>query len=626
MYANILSIAFCFIYLICGYFVSRLIFHNKRTVIRLWMGGVRGMVMMIILPALWAFVFDFTVMAQYSAVFTALIAAGICRYVFRKNNLYLHKTRWPDEMHLAVIIPFLIIGIYLFHTHTIHPENGALYVGQSTYGDLAMHLGFVSSLARQKTFPPMYSILPDTAIGYPFLCDSVSANFHVLGADLRFSMLLPAVVAYLLVLMGVMLFFESRLDNKNKTVFAFLLFFIGGGLGFAYFFDMTVANPGNLSRIFTAFYETPTNYTSHGIAWVNPIADMLVPQRATLFGWTLLFPALYMLRLAAFENETKLFIPLGILAGCMPMVHTHSFLALGILSAVYLFYDLINKCDKKKFQGWIIYGGITMLLAAPQLFMFTFRQAQGFLRFNFNWVNSTDNFIWFYIKNWGLLFLLLPLSYLNLNKKEQRFYNGVLVLWLIAEFIQFQPNPYDNNKLLFVLFAFTCIITANFLFDFYGKIKDVPGREFLAVVAVFALFTSGILTLGREIVSEYQLFSKEQGETARFIKENTDADALFLTATNHNNPVAALSGRNIVCGRSIYVHFIGLDYTQHRENVKLMYTDPENNFEKLSEEYGIDYVLFSSYERGDYNCNDNYFKSRYPVFYENGDIIIYKTA
>ncbi len=614
------------VFIICGLIISRRFFRSERPVIRLWLGVVSGQVMVTVLPALWAFVFGFTSAAQYAALFTAMAVGCGVRIYSRKKQIIPMTAPFNAEKNLLVLLPLFIIGLYLFSTHTIPERDGALYVGQSTYGDLAMHLGFVTSLAAQGFFPPRYSILPGTRIGYPFLCDSISATFHVLGANLRFSMLLPAVVAYALVLLGVYFFFESWLKSKNTTTLATMFFFLGGGFGFAYFFDLLLKNPDNFSRIFTGYYTTPTNFTESGIVWVNPIADMLVPQRATLFGWSLLFPALFLLRRAAFEGEKEKFLPLALLAGCMPLVHTHSFLALGILSAFYLLTELLAGMNKDRLIHWLMYGGITVLLAFPQLFAFTFKQSEGFLRFNFNWVNSTDNYFWFYIKNLGLFFLLLPLSYLNLDKKERRFYGGAVAIWAIAELIQFQPNPYDNNKLLFVWFAFTCGITALLLLKFYEKIRDLNGRHFLAVLTLAVVFTSGILTLGREAVSEYRLFSPSEVEAARYIKENTEPDAYFLTETNHNNLVAALTGRNIHCGSSIYVHFIGLDYTQRAREVTQMYTRPEEYFPRLAEKHGIDYVLYTSYERGIPGNNENYFKNKYPVFYHKDDVTIYKVG
>lgn len=90
------------------------------------------------------------------------------------------------------------------------------------------------------------------------------------------------------------------------------------------------------------FYKTPTNLPAEGLRWVNSIADMLIPQRATLFGWALLFPALQLLHRAVMQREYKCIVPLGIIAGCMPLVHTHSFLAIGIISA-FLFVVALGK-------------------------------------------------------------------------------------------------------------------------------------------------------------------------------------------------------------------------------------------------------------------------------------------
>lgn len=125
------------------------------------------------------------------------------------------------------------------------------------------------------------------------------------------------------------------------------LFFIGGGLGFAYLFNnkQLLAGEG-ISRwqeMLEGFYKTPTNLPAEGLRWVNSIADMLIPQRATLFGWALLFPALQLLHRAVMQREYKCIVPLGIITGCMPLVHTHSFLAIGIISA-FLFVAALGKC------------------------------------------------------------------------------------------------------------------------------------------------------------------------------------------------------------------------------------------------------------------------------------------
>ena len=69
-----------------------------------------------------------------------------------------------------------------------------------------------------------------------------------------------------------------------------------------YFFENLRRDPSNFSRIFTALYETPTNLNEKMIRWVNTVCDMMIPQRATLFGWMMLFAVLFLLYRAVFEK------------------------------------------------------------------------------------------------------------------------------------------------------------------------------------------------------------------------------------------------------------------------------------------------------------------------------------
>lgn len=621
MAGNVFSVFYLCVFIVAGHFCARVFFCGEKPLIRIWLGGIIALLMLLWLPALFAFFLDFGTLAQLLALLLCA-GAGVCAFLLSRRKECARLRLKEDRSLLFALLPFVLLGAYLFHTHTIQPQNGGLHVGQSTFGDLPLHLGLVTSIGEQGYFPPEYSILPGVAVGYPFLCDSISATFYVLGASLRFSMILPALFAYCLVLFGVYFFFETWLATQKVALFATLLFFVGGGFGFAYFLDLVKIYPENFTRIFEAFYNTPTNYVDYGIKWVNPIADMLIPQRATLFGWALLFPALFMLHRAAFEKQPRWFVPLGILGGCMPLVHTHSFLALGVLSAVYLIRALFHGTDRKALQGWGLYAGLAVLLAAPQLLLFTFRQSAGFLQFHFNWANETDSFLWFYIKNWGLLFLLMPVAYFRLDKENRGFYNGALVLWALAEFIQFQPNAYDNNKLLFVWFAFTCGIVAKLLLELYAYMKDFSGRRFFAAATLVALFLSGVLTLGRECVSDYEQFSADEAAAAQYIKEHTLPDATFLTANNHNNAVAALTGRNIVCGTGSYLFFHGLDYATREAALRTLYEQPAEAFYLLREQYDIAYVWLGFAERYTYDCDMEFFSSL-PLFYENNTVRIY---
>ena len=628
----VFSILYMLAFAASGVLVARLLFPQKRPVIRLWLGLAFGLALLIWLPALFSFALTFSLLSQLLALAAACLLGTVCFLLSRKKAF--HTTPWKEELPaLCVVLPLLLLACVLLYTHVILEKNGALYVGQSTYGDLSMHLGFITSIAEQGTFPPMYSICPDTPVGYPFLSSSLSATFCLLGSGLRFAVILPSVYAFLLVFASAYFFFESWLGHKRTAILASYLFFIGGGLGFAYFLDLFKVSPGNLTRVFTGFYETPTNMPSLGLRWVNPIADMLIPQRAILFGWAILFPCLYMLYQAVFEKERRMFVPLGILGGCLPLIHTHSFLALGVISGFYLLYSLIRDDEKRQWLGFFWYLLAALAVALPQLLVFTFQQSGSFLVLKWNWDNRSDSFLWFYIKNMGLIFLLMPVAFFMNDKKDRAVYGGSLILWALAEIIQFQPNAYDNNKLLFIWFFFTCGMVGKFLSDTKERLlswKEANMARFgvrvLSCMVCAALFFSGVLTLARECISEYQLFGKEEVTAATFIKKNTKPTATFLTYNNHNNAVAVLTGRNIVCGSGSFLYFHGVDYATRECALPLLFEQPAAYFDSLGKEYNVDYVLISSYERYNYDCDITYFETHFrKIYFENG-IAIYNVS
>ena len=607
-----------------GWLLTRRLSEENR-LLRLWLALVSGLALAMWLPALWAFLLDFTPRAQWLAALSALVLAG---------GLAAAEKRWPLrpasdwqgwQGAAACCVPLWLFFCYLLHTHTLlAAADGSLHTGQSTYGDMAMHLAFITSLAGQQKFPPLYSLLPDTPLGYPFLCDSISSSYCQLGLGLRWAYMLPMVWAMACVLLGGYLLFYRWLKGQGRAAVAYWLFFGGGGFGFLYFLPWG-GDWSNFTRIFTAFYETPTNYVEENIRWVNPVADLLVPQRATLFGWALLFACLYLLYRGALEEKKGYFVPLGLLAGALPLVHTHSFLALGLVSAVLLVRALLARPGWRKLAPWAVYAVLAVGLAAPQLFGFTFRQTtgEGFLRLGFNWANEGDNYFWFYIKNIGLVYCLLIPAFVRADKKSRWFYGGGLAILAISEFVIFQPNPYDNNKLLFVWHLLGCGLVAGLLADLWQRLKGRRWRG-IAAGAVLALGTvGGALTLAREAVSDYQLFSAADTAAARWLADNSPADARVLTGQQHNNFAASLAGRNILCGSPSYLYYHGLDYAAESAAAAGLYQSP--SLDDL-ESWGIDYVLVSRQERAAFAVAEDWFAQNLSLVFQQEDVCIYQVS
>ena len=496
------------------------------------------------------------------------------------------------------------------------------------------------------------------------------------------------------ILGSVYLLAYTVLKSRKKTFLAFLFFFLNGGFGFAYFLDWNKNNPFSFKDIFTGYYTTPTNLVDYNIRWVNVIADMFVPQRATLFGYALVFPTVWLLHQAVFEGKKKYFLFAGILASALPMIHTHSFLGIGLISGAWILTDLYRRmknteeqeCISQQWDGgwylalfvfcmcviqilnqgvvkseglfalgllvilgcavcgiyllvrylktlplsdflksWGVYVACIIVLAVPQLLFWTFGQVAegGFLRGHFNWGNQGDFYPWFYVKNLGVVCLLSVGAICAGYKKTRHLVLPVGIIWTISELIVFTPNTYDNNKLLYIGYLFLCIMAADYGVEVYERLQGVDGRKAMAGVILCMTFLAAVLTLGREVKSNYQMYGEAQVQLARYIEENTNAADVFLTDTRHNNEVASLTGRNIVCGADLFLYFHGIDTNERKMHVRMMYEDPKNN-QDLFERYDVSYVVISAWERANYQLDEALWMQEYEQVFSYQNTNLYR--
>lgn len=689
---NITAVLYYMFFVISGIIIMfRLLNSQKLSIMfKCLLGSVFGTLEFQWMPIIFAFFMDFTVEAHICAlVIQVLVFILVILKTNREQgfiNTYKKPIEWKrflwENPASIIIFASFVIFAYCLNTHTILlNSDGSLHTGQATYGDMNMHIGFITSIAKQHTFPPEYSIYPGIKLAYPFLSDSISSSLYLLGASLRVAYIIPMLVAVMQVFCGFYCFIKFWFKKGSVAFIAFILFFYDGGFGFIHFL-----NKVNFSKNFTEFYFTPTSIGDYNYRWAQIIANMLIPQRATLFGWAVLFPLLAFLYYAKENRSIKSFLIAGIMAAGLPMIHTHSFLALGIICAVWLFWDMYKEKESYvllKFAGiiWVVFffllrmyndktglieknGFIIMiaglgiiavlfvkeivscfkdstiksyiqtwgvflipviLFALPQLLFWTFGQASGdgFLRSHFNWSNANDNYFIFYLKNIGITFLIFFPAWVSAKKKELQTASPMLLIFFIAELVVFQPNEYDNNKLLFVAFVFMCGIVSDFVIKLFEKNWNIILKCALAVSLLFVgVFSSG-MTIARECVSDYELYSKAQVDATEYIEKNTDERAVFLTGDNHNNAVAALTGRSIVCGADTFLCYHGINTVERKSEVANMYADPVGNKE-LYKKYNVSYIFVSDVETDEFQINFEGLGQIAEKVYDAQNVVIYK--
>lgn len=637
---NMLGIFVMTLFMIFGVLQAAGVFHERGLTIKLWLGMTMGLMEMMWFPSVFAYLFDFTMKAQVAAIMlSAVLSAAAC--VFRARREKGPACGGEKDIDFSfvflVIFPAVLLTAFLQYTHTFVNVDGDLHVGQSTYGDLCMHAGFATGLIGQS-YPPEYTLLPGTQLGYPFLCDALSATMIIFQTPLAPALYVPGIVMCALFYMGFVIFAYQLTGKKSAAALAFYLFLFSGGLGFTRLFDANGFNEFVVSDTLFGYYRAPTNLPEENLRWVNALSDLLIPQRTLMAGWMCLMPCLYLLVAAMRERRYKNFIVLGIWAGALPMIHTHSFLALGAVSLGALIYTAAFQKERKKSLFLFgVYGVLACALSAYQLFTWTFPQTMegGSLRIQFNWVNNNgigglrDNYFWFWIKNVGIMYVVFPVAAIfTKNRCARALSLGALILYAISEFVLFQPNEYDNIKLFYVSYIVMLPIGANALVKGFEWLwakgrhpyLDDAKKMLAALCAWVFLFTacfSGMVTIARECLSDEVIFSSAHREAGEYIFENTPEDSVFLTKDNHNNAPNVLGGRRIVCGTTLYLYFHGVDYSQAQADMNRMLQNPEANAH-LFEKYGVDYVYISSYERSA-GADVEAFERMYPVVYETTD-------
>lgn len=614
-------------YLLAGIVCAHVALWDKSPLLRIWIGLCFGMLLLMWLPALMAYIVGFTLLGEWIAL--ALLALLTACAVFRRWK-HPKKVKLLDtedrKMLLALLgfaLPMALLSAYLQHTHTLRPVDGALHVGQSTYGDLPMHLSIVTGLRGVK-LPTDYIILPGSSLGYPLLIDATGTSLMLFGLSARWAILLPGIVMSALVYAGFLLLAHEMTGHVSTALLAGALLFFNGGLGFLYSFDLSGSNFSKITEIFTGFYKTPANQPDLNLRWSNLVVDLLLPQRTFLGGWTLLLPALYFVREAFQKGEMRMFLLCALFAGALPQVHTHSFVALALFSAGALVYSWLSMPVRRRAlcKGAGVYLVIVLLLALPQFITSTLQQVtnEGFLRLHFNWVNHseqgfTDFYPWFWLKNVGLPLIVMLCALLDFKKRNRMDMIGASLIFLVAELVLFQPLDYDNNKLFYIWYLLMLPPAVSWCLSFWRRLRGHRSRVFLAAVFLTASMLSGALSIAREVVSDYQLFGPSEVKAGLYIDENTNPDAILLTGQQHNNPVYALAGRKVVCGPPLYLYWHGLAYAQREADVAAFYKDPAENL-ALLKEYDVTYIALGWSERYELKPDEDALDALFEVVYD----------
>ncbi|MFI5283849.1 MAG: hypothetical protein ACHQ0J_12075 [Candidatus Dormibacterales bacterium] len=592
---------------------------------------------------------DVTLLTALAGLGSALVVATIACVLARAQlaaDASEARRRWLAPLRspghpwpLAVVT--VVCGawtVHFFHQAYVYTPLG-LYAGYvNIWGDWAAHLSFASSFAYGHNFPPEYSIDPGHRLGYPFMADFFAADLVPLGVPLTAALVATSGLLGL-AFPGVLYVAAERFARGRAAAsIAVFVFLLSGGLGFAYFIgDLWHGGLAVLTHL-------PREYTLDrdlNYQWLNPVLAYLVPQRSTLFGFSLVLIVLMLIWTALRDGARwRPFVFAGLIAGAMPAFHVHAY---GTAVALSAFWALFARR-----RQWLGFFGPALVIGLPILVwlwpaantsvcgtlpdVFGYCIEPGWLSF-LDWSHSGGlaalwGIPWFWIKNTSVLLPLLVVAHLVRKWIPSDFARWFAPMWLwfvVPNVILLQPWDWDNTK-FFVFWALLGSVMVGGLLA--GMMKKGGVLAAVAAVMLLLLGFSGALDLTRASdysVSANQFIDAGGLNVAAWVRQNTSPTSVFAVADQHNNPIPTLTGRREVIGYSGWLWTYGLpDYVQKGSDLKLILAGAPSA-QQLVAEYGVDYVMIGPQEVQE-GASRAYWDEHATLVYDDGEYAVYRTT
>lgn len=680
----LVSLVLLLVLTVAGFALTYFFARGESFLWRACAGCVAGSVSFGLICFLAACVFGFSpAVVSLSYLLTLLPLAVFARKDFRERFLIdwraalenLEGADFGKFLRFGYYLFFLFLFWFFFQRAMMETANG-IFIGSShNLGDLPFHLGAIFSFTDGGNFPPENPSFAFAKFTYPFIVDLIAASFVTFGARVSDAFLVQNVFLAFSLLVVFECFVFKFTNNRLAAKLAPALLFFCGGVGFLWFFKDALRAP---EGFYNYLWHLPIDYTIRedkfhfgnslfSFRWGDSLTTLFLTQRSLLLGMPLTIVVLQKIweifssvkgetrdaqsktedfksRLEDCETEnlTAHFV-VGVLAGTLPLVHTHSLVVLFFVCACLFFFRL------DKWREWLAFGAGVAVVAIPELLWATTGSATRFGVFadwHFGWDSRGENIFAFWATNLGLFIPLLALGIylvadrdadsnaktsgkqtyrLPLTTYHLIFYLPFLLLFIICNVARLAPWEWDNIKILIYWFVGSIPFVALLLARLWES-KSL--YRFVAAACFIVLTLTGALDVWRVCsrAINYEVFPLDSVKLAEQIKRTTAPRAMFLNAPTFNSAVV-LSGRRSLMRYVGHLSSYGIDYAPRETEVKRIYEGSALS-EGILQKYGIEYVVVSPAERDYCNqanveLNEDYFR-RFPVAAQVGDYSVYK--
>lgn len=521
---------------------------------------------------------------------------------------------WKDHRVAIMVGSFWWTFGAWFYLQAIQKRSDGWYFGNANvWSDWSLHTSQVTRFVQA----PMSEWWQNTyfaggKLTYPFFSNLVSAILVRMGGSYQFAMIGPSLVFWAATVVVLLWFGTWVLRSSTQAALALTLFLTSAGLG--------VLRANSLSEVLYPIQDF-TQFPQYQWGTGNLFLGMFLPQRAFLLGFWIALLAwgtwLKTLERPWKVSKARWILLAGFIAGVLPIIHMHSFMAVVLLSIPVAWYFSIEK-----WRETLLFATAAGLASMPLYLSFV---AGGIERSDFFQVNpgwTAPSFVGWFVQwgwQWGVMIPLAATSLFFLKRKLQPLRWWVLlsfwIVFFLGNIVQFQPVAWDNTKLfLWVYLGFSLAAAAGLsaLWQRGALLKAT------AIVLVILATCTGAVELWRSAhVSRYTYLatSNESYELARQVAATTQPDEVFATAPIHNHWVTMWAGRPIVMGYSTWVWNFGYLHEQREHDLARIFTDPDQR-QNIIEKYNVRYLVVGPDEEAAYRVRAEDF-TQYPVFLES---------
>src|SRR3989344_4462150 len=520
------------------------------------------------------------------------------------DYLRLPRSRWSLAM-IATSISILLIAavVLLLAYQSMIWVDGFPYGILKGWGDGAYHMDMIRVLAESDPFALNHPIAGGTPLTYTFFINFLSALILKLGSSFALAWHLPLFIYGAGIAEGLWHLVKLTVKKPVLQISFVAIVLFGGGLGlFIVHFSQPTTHYSLLTTqleythmdIRTGGKPSGAEYDAN-IVWITPAISFFSHQRSFMPAAALAF--LFLAGVFAYWKTDKVWLWF-MLVGFIPLAHLHTVVAMGIFAlVVFLFRVRDIQYTAYGIQALLpIFIGI--LIAAPQLYFLLSNSIFSSVSpltlwfgwmtcaHNTNWFScdpnssGTDaNALWFWFKNFGVLFGAWLLSFFFIKKIKK--HSALFATWIagsiifaVGNLVKLQPWEFDNNKLLFYWWFAATLVFVFLIEKFIGRMPNIVYRTpdkitpiSLAIIFILGALASGTadvfarISLGtspRINKSHFGYYSQTQFGAAEYIRNNTPSTAVIVSASGANNFIPMLTGR------PIYLGFEGWLWTQGR--------------------------------------------------------------